>query len=706
MSRLDHIKESLNSNEFGGMKNWTIGKKLTASFLSIAGITLIVALIGFGGASVMDNALDEVGEVRLPGIQSLLEARLEAEALNGEMVTLSTAGIPFEERAGHYKNIEENLDAFQEAVEVYTSLPQSKEEAKVWADFDEAAQAWSGEIATFLQHAREFDQLGIEDPVDLSRRLEMYMKDHYTVVQKVLEMLYVNNTVFEGGENFTACNAGSFLPTFESKNGDLQGMIKNFEAHHRDFHEAVTEIKDRAGSGQLTTARQAYNRDMLPAMEAVFSSFDNMRVVSNKSLDVMMTARDQLRGAYTEAKDNRADVMAATTLINDELARLEMEQAGTNSNLIKTISILGLVLGVGLAIVLGLFITKSINKKLGSITGRLNSGAEQVNVSSNQLSGASQSLAESSSEQAASLQQFSSSLEEISTQTKQTAGNASEAEQAMQEAEPRVVSGVEAMERMNKAMAEIKNSSEETSKIIKTIDDIAFQTNLLALNAAVEAARAGEAGKGFAVVAEEVRNLAQRSAEAAKNTSELIESSQVSSDRGATVAAEVSENLKMIEESVKSVSLLVVEIAAAAKEQNTGIEEMSSVMHEMDKTVQGNASSSEESASAAEELSSQAAEMNTIVEELQRLVGGTQDVIRQSQNTYLGALSSNEAEPYPKEEAPNEYKGSFSENNGNGYGKQFSPNGASAKDENNKRTPKKEAHELIPFDDDEDFSDF
>ena len=308
--------------------------------------------------------------------------------------------------------------------------------------------------------------------------------------------------------------------------------------------------------------------------------------------------------------------------LNDSYVTAEVNAAVTENAVLKSISIIGLVLGVGLAGFLGFYITRSINKALRAIIQRLNSGSDQVNAASEQLSGASQELAEQASQQAASLQETTSSLEEMSSQIKQNAGNAGEAEVAMKESQPLVEDGVAAMRRMNKAMEEIKASSMETSKIIKTIDDIAFQTNLLALNAAVEAARAGEAGKGFAVVAEEVRKLAQRSAEAASNTSELIEKSQTSSDRGSAVATEVSENLSKIEESILNVSGLVSEITAASKEQAVGIQEMNTAMSEMDEVVQGNASSSEESASAAEELSAQANDLKKVVGELVELVGG------------------------------------------------------------------------------------
>jgi methyl-accepting chemotaxis protein len=178
------------------------------------------------------------------------------------------------------------------------------------------------------------------------------------------------------------------------------------------------------------------------------------------------------------------------------------------------------------------------------------------------------------------------------------------------------------MKRMTEAIDKIKNSASETAKIIKTIDEIAFQTNLLALNAAVEAARAGEAGKGFAVVAEEVRNLARRSAEAAKNTADLIEGSQKNAEAGVAVTAEVAKNLVGIKDNAGKVATLIAEIAAASKEQSQGIDQVNTAVSEMDKIVQKNAANAEESASASEELTSQAQELSAMVDQLVGIVGG------------------------------------------------------------------------------------
>jgi len=251
--------------------------------------------------------------------------------------------------------------------------------------------------------------------------------------------------------------------------------------------------------------------------------------------------------------------------------------------------------------------------KLGEALGQAAVASEQVGSASEQVSSSSQQLAEGAAEQASSLEETSSSLEEMSSMTKQNADNANQADSLMKESQETVGKANGSMNDLTSSMEEISKASEETSKIIKTIDEIAFQTNLLALNAAVEAARAGEAGAGFAVVADEVRNLAMRAADAAKNTSGLIEGTVKKVNAGSELVAKTNEAFKEVAESASKVGELVGEIAAASNEQAQGIEQVNTAMGEMDKVTQQNAANAEESASASEEMTAQAQELQSMI---------------------------------------------------------------------------------------------
>ena len=287
------------------------------------------------------------------------------------------------------------------------------------------------------------------------------------------------------------------------------------------------------------------------------------------------------------------------------------------------------------AIVLAVLNLRAIVNILGRVSDSLAAGAHQTTAAAGQVSSASQSLAEGSTEQAASLEETSASLEEISSMTKRNAENAQRAKELAATARHAADIGVTDMRAMKTAMDGIKASSDDIAKIIKTIDEIAFQTNILALNAAVEAARAGEAGAGFAVVAEEVRNLAQRSAQAAKETAGKIEGAISRTDQGVTISNKVAASLEEIAARSHEVDELVVEIATASTEQTQGIGQVTQAVSQMDQVTQKNAASAEESASAAEELNAQALAMQDNVRQLLALAGRTDSAAAAAADTHM-----------------------------------------------------------------------
>jgi methyl-accepting chemotaxis protein len=288
-------------------------------------------------------------------------------------------------------------------------------------------------------------------------------------------------------------------------------------------------------------------------------------------------------------------------------------------SLVIIISATAILFGIAAAF----FVLNALNKTITQIIKDLMGNSDQVSTASQQIATSSEHLSSVSTEQASSLEETVATLEELTSMVKVNSSHAKEAARLSEATRAIAVRGETEINALTLSMLEISKDSKKIEEIITVIDDIAFQTNLLALNAAVEAARAGEQGKGFAVVAEAVRNLAQRSASAAKDITGLIKGSVEKIERGSRQAGQSGKVLEEIVSSVKKVSDINAEIATASEEQSNGIGQIGKAMNQLDQVTQVNAASSEEAAASAEELSAQALQLNQVVELLAVTIKGS-----------------------------------------------------------------------------------
>ncbi len=413
---------------------------------------------------------------------------------------------------------------------------------------------------------------------------------------------------------------------------------------------------DKAALGQILADRDAVRAAWAPVHDLS---------VELKNQDAFTLFKSQVAPAFDKLKSDLHAAIDSNTQFADANAAESVAVTDNTSHLVNASIIVTLSACIAIAFV----IVRSLNRVLTNVADTLGEGAYHIVGATSQLASASQTLAQNASEQAASLQQTSSALEQIGSMTKRNSESAQKAQtlsgetrQAAETCSQRTEEMQVAMKAIQKASTEmamaihgITTSSNSISKIISTIDEIAFQTNILALNAAVEAARAGEAGMGFAVVAEEVRSLAKRSADAAKETAAMIEAAVTQSQRGVEVNSKVTasiaevvqkangvrDSLGNIVAKAREVDSVVGQITEASKEQNSGLEQINSAINLMNQVTQANASGSEETASASEELTAQSMELRAGVDVLVKLVSGKS--YAESRDSRLGETKSSHA---------------------------------------------------------------
>lgn len=472
--------------------------------------------------------------------------------------------------------------------------------------------------------------VGVSNMNMINQRSKSMYNDNFIPVENLMS---IQNTLQE-------VRANQILAIYERNNDTLQTKL--------DIINNAAEINNQLLADYEKTIQDEKTRILYTE---VMNSLAEYRTVRNANLELVINKKydDALAtlSEVTEARIKSDEALHNLVDHNTQLASQAVQENADNFKQQTVIMVSVIIICVIIAISLGLVIANLISRQLNQLVEvadtiadgnldvtieistkdevgvlgksfkkmaenineamtNINTASEQVATGARQVSDSSMALSQGATEQASSIEELTASLEEISSQTKLNADNANQANNLARNAKSTALKGNDQMKEMLEAMEEINESSNNISKIIKVIDDIAFQTNILALNAAVEAARAGQHGKGFAVVAEEVRTLAARSANAAKETTDMIEGSIKKAEGGTKIANNTAESLNEIVNEIEKVAVLVNDIASASNEQAVGIEQINQGIMQVSDVVQTNSATSEESAAASEELSSQA----------------------------------------------------------------------------------------------------
>lgn len=590
--------------------NLTVGRRIALGF------TLVFVILGLI-AGIAWLALGATGR-QLVAFASSARETGDASALTAQMLQLELRVSEYlaDPSAGRAKDYAEMKAGLEQALEATTHAAVDadrsamlQEARRLFAEYDRAFQQ-------VVAHSERLDHIMAADLGPSGHAIDADL-------QKLLAQARTN------GDMNSAFKISSALKAYFETNSHANSYLLTSRAEDADGARASIKAVADALANLRTDYAELVKLDATmkdAVQEKLFADLDTSLGRYRAALDELVTVKGQrnqlvqaqlhaLAPQFTASLDKVQDSVsgqqaALETTIHAERARNERRV------------FIATTVGIALGLVVAWFIIRSISRPISFIADLLARESEATLAATQTVADVSQSLAGGASRQAASLEESSASLHEITSMTQQNSAGAQTAKDLAAEARATADAGSRDMSAMRQAMADIQSSSAEISKIIKTIDEIAFQTNILALNAAVEAARAGEAGAGFAVVAEEVRNLAQRSAQAARETADRIAAAMEKSRQGVTISEQVTTSLEAIVDKIRQLDQRVVAIADASTEQSSGLNQLSQTVTAMEGDTQANAALAQQAAGSVEQLKAQTLQVKQAVTDLMVMVRG------------------------------------------------------------------------------------